>query len=159
MKRPWNRTNSSVYSLVTHDVKNQLNMNICTYVSVVNMNPRSYSIAIDYQTKTYDNLINNSNKVVLQALSTNNIKLIKKLGKQSGKDINKEIFLKKNNYLTEWKNHIVLKNTCFVIELEIINKMIKLSDHCLFLFKVKSFKNIDTDFLKTNDLIESKIIL
>ena len=28
-----------------------------------------------------------------------------------------------------------------------------------FLFKVKSFKNIDTNFLKTNDLIESKIIL
>ena len=92
MKRPWNRTNSSVYSLVTHDVKNQLNMNICTYVSVVNMNPRTYSIAIDYQTKTYENLINNSKKVVLQALSTNNIKLIRKLGKQSEKDINKEIF-------------------------------------------------------------------
>ena len=54
MKRPWNRTNSSIYSLVTHDVKNQLNMNICTYVSVVNMNPRTYSIAIDYQTKTYE---------------------------------------------------------------------------------------------------------
>ena len=135
MKRPWNRTNSSVYSLVTHDVKNQLNMNICTYVSVVNMNPRTYSIAIDYQTKTYENLINNSKKVVLQALSTNNIKLIRKLGKQSGKDINKEIFLKKNNHLTKWKNHIVLENICFVIELEIINKMIKLSDHCLFLFK------------------------
>ena len=75
MKRPWNRTNSSVYSLVTHDIKNQLNMNICTYVSVVNMNPRSYSIAIDYQTKTYENLINNGNKVVLQSLSINNIKL------------------------------------------------------------------------------------
>ena len=121
MKRPWNRTNSSVYSLVTHDVKNQLNMNICTYVSVVNMNPRIYSIAIDYQTKTYENLINNSKKVVLQALSTNNIKLIRKLGKQSGKDINKEIFLK-NNHLTKWKNHIVLENICFVIELEIIKQ-------------------------------------
>ena len=98
MKRPWNRTNSSVYSLVTRDIKNQLNMNICTYVSVVNMNPRSYVIAIDYQTKTYENLTKSNNKVVLQALSINNMKLIKKLGKQSGKDINKEIFLKKNNY-------------------------------------------------------------
>ena len=159
MKRPWNRTNSSVYSLVTRDIKNQLNMNICTYVSVVNMNPRSYAIAIDYQTKTYENLTKSNNKVVLQALSINNMKLIKKLGKQSGKDINKEIFLKKNNYLTKWKKHTILKKTCFVIELEIINSMINLSDHCLFLFKVKSFKNIDSNFLKTNDLIESKIIL
>ena len=159
MKRPWNRTNSSVYSLVTRDIKNQLNMNICTYVSVVNMNPRSYVIAIDYQTKTYENLTKSNNKVVLQALSINNMKLIKKLGKQSGKDINKEIFLKKNNYLTKWKNHTILKKTCFVIELEIINSMINLRDHCLFVFKVKSFKNIDSNFLKTNDLIESKIIL
>ena len=109
MKRPWNRTNSSVYSLVTRDIKNQLNMNICTYVSVVNMNPRSYVIAIDYQTKTYENLTKSNNKVVLQALSINNMKLIKKLGKQSGKDINKEIFLKKNNYLTKWKKHTILK--------------------------------------------------
>ena len=97
MKRPWNRTNANVYSLATIDNHNRLNMNICTYVSVVNMKPRIYTIAIDYKTKTYNNLINNSNKVVLQALSINNIRLIRKLGKQSGKYINKEVYFKKKN--------------------------------------------------------------
>ena len=107
MKRPWNRTNANVYSLATIDNHNRLNMNICTYVSVVNMKPRIYTIAIDYKTKTYNNLINNSNKVVLQALSINNIRLIRKLGKQSGKYINKEVYLKKKKCLTKWKNHTV----------------------------------------------------
>lgn len=159
MKRPWNRTNANVYSLATIDNHNRLNMNICTYVSVVNMKPRIYTIAIDYKTKTYNNLINNSNKVVLQALSINNIRLIRKLGKQSGKYINKEVYLKKKKYLTKWKNHTVLKSTCFLIDLNMLKNKIELSDHCLFLFNVKSFKNTGSKFLKTNDLINSKIIL
>ena len=159
MKRPWNRTNSSVYSLATVDNQNELNMNICTYVSVVNMNPRIYTIAIDYKTKTYDNLVNYKNKITLQALSKKNMNLVRKLGKESGKNINKEAYLTKNNFLTKWKSHMVLKNTSFVIELERLKNIIKLNDHCVFLFKVKSFKNFDEPFLKTNDLIKSKIIL
>ena len=159
MKRPWNRTNSSVYSLATFDNQNELNMNICTYVSVVNMNPRIYTIAIDYKTKTYDNLVNYKNKVILQALGKKNMSLVRKLGKESGKNINKKAYLTKNNFLTKWKSHMVLKNTSFVIELEILKNIIKLNDHCIFLFKVKSFKNFDEPFLKTNDLINSKIIL
>ncbi len=39
MKRPWNRTNLNIYSLATYN-KKEINMNICTYVSVVNMNPK-----------------------------------------------------------------------------------------------------------------------
>ena len=159
MKRPWNRTNSSVYSLVTVDNHNKINMNICTYVSVVNMNPRIYTIAIDYKTKTYDNLVNFKNKVILQALGKKNISLVRKLGKESGKNINKEVYLTKNNLLTKWKNYMVLKNTSFIIELEMLKNIIKLNDHCIFLFEVKSFKNFDEPFLKTNDLISSKIIL
>ena len=159
MKRPWNRTNSSVYSLVTVDNHNEINMNICTYVSVVNMNPRIYTIAIDYKTKTYDNLVNFKNKVILQALGKKNISLVRKLGKESGKNINKEAYLTKNNLLTKWKNYMVLKNTSFIIELEMLKNIIKLNDHCIFLFEVKSFKNFDEPFLKTNDLISSKIIL
>ena len=44
----------------------------------------------------------------------------KKLGKESGKNINKEAYLIKNNFLTKWKSHMVLKNTSFVIDLEIL---------------------------------------
>ena len=35
MKRPWNRSNSNIYSLVTFNDFNDFNMNICTYVSLL----------------------------------------------------------------------------------------------------------------------------
>ena len=46
MRRPWNIINLPIYSLQTVDSNGKLNMNICTYVSVVSMKPKIYSIAI-----------------------------------------------------------------------------------------------------------------
>ena len=71
MKRPWNIVSPPVYSLLTFDDDGKLNMNICTYVSAVSMQPKMYSIAIDYTSKTYKNL-QKSSKVVLQLLSSDN---------------------------------------------------------------------------------------
>ena len=68
MRRPWNISNSPIYSLVTFD-DNILNMNICSYVSVVNMSPKIYAISLDYNTKTYKNIINKTSHIVLQLLS------------------------------------------------------------------------------------------
>ena len=84
MKRPWNRTNSNIYSLLTHNHKGETNMNICTYVSVVNMNPRLYAVSIDYNTLTYKNLISSSRNVVLQCLGKKNMPVVRSLGKKSG---------------------------------------------------------------------------
>ena len=58
MKRPWNRINPNVYSLMTSCEEPHYNMNICTYVSVVNMHPKIYLISIDKSTLTYKNLTN-----------------------------------------------------------------------------------------------------
>ena len=52
MKRPWNIINPAVYSLITYDEHDTLNMNICSYVSAVSLKPKLYLIAIDYSTKT-----------------------------------------------------------------------------------------------------------
>lgn len=41
MKRPWNLANVPVYSLATY-AGQKVNMNICTYVSAVNMKPKRY---------------------------------------------------------------------------------------------------------------------
>ena len=46
MKRPWNRINTNIYSLLTQNSESDFNMNICTYVSVVNMTPKIYMISI-----------------------------------------------------------------------------------------------------------------
>ena len=64
MKRPWNIVNPAIYSLITYDENNNLNMNICSYVSAVSLKPKIYSIAVDYSTKTYENLKLNSSVVL-----------------------------------------------------------------------------------------------
>ena len=91
MRRPWNITNEVIYSLVSYSDTLKYNMNICTYVSVVNMKPKIYVITIDYKTLTYQNLTSKSHNVVLQILSKENISLIRQLGK------NQEINSKKIN--------------------------------------------------------------
>ncbi|OUV70048.1 MAG: hypothetical protein CBC83_09620 [Flavobacteriales bacterium TMED123] len=159
MKRPWNRTNSNIYSLLTHNLKGETNMNICTYVSVVNMNPRLYAVSIDYNTLTYKNLISSSGNVVLQCLGKKNIRLIRSLGKKSGLVFDKMAYLKKNQLITNWNNFIVLKDVAFLVELKAPKKIHEMSDHTLFLFSVKSYKNSKNEILVFNDLIEKKIIL
>ena len=159
MKRPWNRSNSNVYSLLTHNLKGETNMNICTYVSVVNMNPRLYAVSIDYNTLTYKNLICSSGNVVLQCLGKKNISVIRSLGKKSGLVFDKMVYLKKNRLITSWNNFIVLKDVAFLVELKDPKIIHEMSDHALFLFSVKSYKNSKNEILVFNDLIEKNIIL
>ena len=83
-----------LYILVSYSDTLRYNMNICTYVSVVNMKPKIYVIAIDYKTLTYQNLTSKSHNVVLQILSKENISLIQ-LKKKSGNKFKKDQFLEK----------------------------------------------------------------
>ena len=121
MKRPWNIINPPLYSLVTYDKNNLINMNICSYVSAVSLKPKLYLIAIDYSSKTYKNLKQNS-VVVLQLLSKSHLKIIRKLGKTSGYSFNKEKYLKSKEMLDYWRNNFVLKDVCALIELKKIMK-------------------------------------
>jgi len=159
VKRPWNRTNQNIYSLMTTSEENILNMNICTYVSVVNMNPKMYAIAIDFKTLTYSNLINNNRNTVLQALSKKNLNLIRYLGKKSGYNYDKNKYLIKNKLTTNWRGYSILKNSAFLLELTHPKEIYKMNDHNIFIFKIKSFKNINENLLTYNDLIKDKIIL
>ena len=159
MKRPWNIINLPIYSLVTYDEKDNLNMNICSYVSAVSLKPKLYSIAIDYTTKTYDNLKLNS-FVVLQLLSKSHLKIIRKLGKTSGYLFNKEKYLRSKEMLEDWRRNIVLKDTCALIELKKINEINLEGDHALFIFSVSKYTTLSEDGILTfKDLIDNKIIL
>ena len=159
MKRPWNIINLPIYSLVTYDETDNLNMNICSYVSAVGLKPKLYSIAIDYTTKTYDNLKLNS-FVVLQLLSKYHLKIIRKLGKTSGYIFNKEKYLKSKNMLDNWRKNIVLKDTCALIELKKIKEINIEGDHAIFTFRVSKYTTLSEDEILTfKDLIDNKIIL
>ena len=156
MKRPWNIINLPIYSLVTYDEKDNLNMNICSYVSAVSLKPKLYSIAIDYTTKTYDNLKLNS-FVVLQLLSISHLKIIRKLGKTSGYLFNKEKYLRSKEMLEDWRRNIVLKDTCALIELKKINEINLEGDHAIFIFSVSKYTTLSEDGILTfKDLIDNK---
>jgi len=134
-------------------------MNICTYVSVVNMHPKTYLISIDKSTLTYKNLTNNPVSIVLQALSIKNIKLVKLLGKKSGFTYNKQKYLESRKLTSFWQGNNVLNDCCFLIELQKLKEIHEMNDHCIFTFEIKSFKNLNNDFLSFQSLIENKIIL
>ena len=158
MKRPWNIVDHAVYSLVSYDNANKINMNICTYVSAISMNPKVFMIAIYYGTKTYDNLLN-SKSFVLQVLSKKNIGLVRTLGKKSGLKIDKEKYLKKKK-LVSWKDFEILPEICATIELKKHSVIKNHADHAICLFDVASFKTFsEKNILTTKDLKDKKIIL
>ena len=159
MKRPWNLTNLPVYSLVTYDSSGNYNMNICTYVSVINMKPEIYSVSIDYETLTYSNLKNKSDKILLQCLSQNNINTVKNLGKKSGFEFNKIDYLNRNKLINCWKGMHYLKEASFLLELINMEEIASFSDHTLFAFELNSFKCLNDNLLTFNNLVDKKIIL
>ena len=158
MKRPWNLINLPVYSLLTHDQEGHLNMNVCTYVGAVSMQPKLYSIAIDYKTKTYQNLLH-SQIAVLQLLSKQQLGLVRKLGKQSGFKVDKEAFLRKKDLLTTWRNLEILKDCSAALVLHKTNQLKIGGDHEMFYFKVQKFSSFSSDVMSYQDLIEKNIIL
>lgn len=159
MKRPWNIVSPPVYSLLTFDANGKLNMNICTYVSAVSMKPKMYSIAIDYTSKTYKNL-EKSSKVVLQLLSSENLKVIRKLGKVSGRLFDKERYLNSYDLLDNWKGYKVLKGVSAILELEKDSEIRHHGDHAIFFFNVTGFKTFtDNNVLSFQDLVKNRIIL
>lgn len=159
MKRPWNIISPPVYSLVTYDSNGKLNMNVCTYVTSVSMKPKMYSIAIDYTSKTYKNL-EKSSRVVLQLLSLSNLKVIRKLGKASGRLLDKERYLRSYNLINQWNGYSVLKDVSAIIELEKKSVVKHHGDHAIFFFDVTAFKTFsESNVLSFQDLVKSRIIL
>ena len=159
MRRPWNLIDVPVYSLITEDQCGNINMNICTYVSVSSLKPKTYCIALDKTTKTYSNLIHNS-LVILQLLNKKNIQLVKLLGKKSAYKYDKISYLKKNNFLNHISKFELLKyiNSFIILKK---NRIISTdTDHDLFIFNIDKYKVFSEENILTfQDLINNKIIL
>tara|TARA_B100000401_G_C52234402_1_gene452108 strand:+ start:41 stop:523 length:483 start_codon:yes stop_codon:yes gene_type:complete len=159
MRRPWNLIDVPVYSLITEDQCGNINMNICTYVSVSSLKPKTYCIALNKTTKTYSNLSNN-NLVVLQLLNKKNIQLVKILGKKSANKYDKISYLKKNNFLNQISKFKVLKNINSFVILKKSKTISTDTDHDLFLFNIEKYKVFSEENILTfQDLVNNKIIL
>ena len=155
MRRPWNLIDSPVYSLATY-LDSQVNMNICTYVTAISMEPKIYAIAIYKNTKTLENIYK-TEQAVLQFLHPDQFKLVKNLGQRSGLNFNKQAYLKKNNLLESWNDYEVLKNTSARILLQKI-EFKETGDHILFTFKAEKYKSYHPEVLTSETLRIKKII-
>lgn len=157
MKRPWNIIDEAVYSLVTTDQTGKCNMNICTYVTPVSMQPKLYAIGIYFNTKTHDNILRND-KAVLQILHQSQAKLVNVLGKKSGRSYDKMTYLARKKLVTSWNGFEVLQDAISYIQLEKLSHQVT-GDHDLHIFKVtKSSQPLNDQVLTTRDLSAQSII-
>ncbi|MBK8622031.1 MAG: flavin reductase [Saprospiraceae bacterium] len=155
MRKPWNLPELPVYSLATSN-EGVVNMNICTYVTAVSMEPKIMMVAVYEQTKTLENILT-ADTAVLQILHKDQASLVRTLGKKSGITYNKYLYLKKKDMLSEWKNFTVLKDACAYMELEKIS-FLKTGDHTSYFFKVKNAVSRRQEVLTTQDLRNLAII-
>lgn len=155
--RPWNQPNLPVYSLSTLDPDTDTpNMNICTYVSAITMDTKRFMIGVYKGTKTYENLTK-TDSAILQILSKDNLNLVRKLGKTSGKDSNKLKSLK--DRLSTHKNLAYLKDCTSFMHLKTTD-IFEVGDHDIWVMEVIKSKSVNDpkDILYTYDLKQAKII-
>jgi flavin reductase (DIM6/NTAB) family NADH-FMN oxidoreductase RutF len=134
----------------------RINMNICTYVSAVSLDPKLYAIAVYEGTKTLQNL-ETSDLAVLQYLHPDQIKLVRHLGQKSGMSVDKNAWLRKGDLLTTWRGYEVLAGASAWVELHQIDR-ISAGDHELFMFDVIASKTLRSEVLTTTMLRDDGII-
>ena len=155
-KKPWNRINLPVYS-ISSKAGDISNMNICTYVSAVSMQPKRIMVAIYENTKTLE-LVNESPHFVLQLLCATQYRLVDLLGKKSGHSIDKTTRLQKRKELAEWNGFYVLKNCLAVMQLTITGSF-EGGDHKGFICNLVDYKNLnDGEVLTLDTLRHHKLI-
>lgn len=155
-KKPWNRVNLPVYSVVSRN-GSLFNMHICTYVSSVSMEPKRYMVALYAGTQTRTN-VETDGEFVLQLLAEKQYNLVTLLGKLSGRRINKMERLEKRRLLTAWKGFPVLKEALAYLQLKVLDS-IDGGDHRCFICEVVSYQNknegraLELDFLRNKRII------
>jgi flavin reductase (DIM6/NTAB) family NADH-FMN oxidoreductase RutF len=155
MRKAWNLPDLPVYSLATyHD--GQVNMNICTYVTAVSLDPKIMMVAVYHNTKTLENL-QKSDKTVLQILHQDQVGLVRMLGKKTGITYNKNAYLYKKNLITLWNEYPVLQGACAYMELEKMTAMTT-GDHDACFFRVLRSKSAREEVLTTGHLRKLSII-
>ncbi|HVZ26832.1 MAG TPA: flavin reductase [Sediminibacterium sp.] len=156
MQRPWNLASLPVYSLATYRAE-RLNMNICTYVTPISMQPKLYAIAVYQHTLTLQ-IMQQTEVAVLQLLHAGQYGLVRHLGQKSGHVFSKQLWLQQKQLLTSWKQFTVLKDAAAYVQLQKIQTISTEGDHVLFLYKALHFQSLSADILTTALLSAKKII-
>jgi flavin reductase (DIM6/NTAB) family NADH-FMN oxidoreductase RutF len=158
MRKLWNRGDDAVWSLCTQSETGVPNMNICTYVTAVSLEPKLMMIAVYKNTQTLKNVAVGKT-VLLQLLGEDFAPVVRICGQLSGKNIDKISRLKKRYELKEQAGLFYFKDAAGFMELQ-VEQLIKTSgDHDLLVGKVTKSKNLHnktiltTTYLKENGYI------
>ncbi|MFN8155232.1 MAG: flavin reductase [Bacteroidia bacterium] len=154
MRRPWNRPDLPVYSLSTSDGIHH-NMNICTYVTAISMQPKRFIIGVYKDTFT-EVLLKKQPKCILQLLSSSQYRLVELLGKQSGHTINKIEKIKNKTGIF----HAIpfLTESCAVILCKAIH-WTDAGDHYAVLCSVITYRNLSNSPILTTEILREKKII
>lgn len=160
MRKIWNRPSLPVWSLVTRDVSGQANMNICTYVTAISMEPKLMMIAVYHNTKTLENLeARPTTPILLQLLSATLAPVVRTCGQQSGLKINKMQRLAKRYSLAEDTNLPYFTEGAGYLILQPQRGIAVSGDHVLYTCAVVKQVNLnDVPLLTTEVLRAEKII-
>lgn len=155
--RPWNRVPQAVYSLSTVD-NDRLNMNICTYVCPMTMEPKQFMIGLFHGTKTFENF-RKTGEGLLQILGIHQTRYINTLGKKSGLSVDKDAYLRKRVCFSRSSSHLAYLKDCLAYIHISVKTWTPESDHDLVFCETLGWKNIQTGIpLTTTYLKEKKII-
>lgn len=154
MRRPWNRSELPVYSLSTTDGKRH-NMNICTFVTAISMQPKRFIIGV-YKGTFTESLLKQHPRCILQLLSSKQYRLVELLGKKSGHSINKAEKLQDKTGL--FHHLLFLQDSCAIILCE-AKHWYDTGDHYAVLCDVITYRNLNTDPVLTTELLREKKII
>ncbi len=158
MRKLWNRPNQAVWSLATTDQNEVGNMNICTYVSAVSMEPKLMMVAVYHNTKTHANVVA-CKRAVLQLLSEDLVSVTKVCGHLSGNNVDKVTRLKKRFPLSDCNGIPYFTGCVGYVELE-LQKLLPIDgDHDLAIFNILKHKNLHDTPILTTDYMRSKSLL
>lgn len=160
MRKLWNRPEWPVWSLVTRDEAGKPNLNICTYVVPVSMEPKLMIVAVYRDTKTLANLeAVPSQPVLLQLLTEELAPAIRVCGQQSGHGVDKLARLKKRHAMAEVDGLPYFADAAGYLILTPAAVTPVGGDHVLYTFAVQTHKNLSpAPVLTTTMLREQKII-
>ncbi len=152
MRKIWNRPDLAVWSLVTIDEIGNANMNICTYVTAVSMDPKLMLVAVYHGTKTRSN-IEIGGRVLLQLLGQEHAPLVRLLGHESGHTVDKIARLTKRHKLQYKDNLPYIASIPGYLLAEVEQLFATTGDHDLAIVRVLTQKNLhDVPILTTNEL-------
>lgn len=158
MRKIWNRPADAVWSLSTNSQTGQGNMNICTYVTAVSLDPKLMMVAVYKDTQTHKN-IGVGQKVLLQLLTEDLAPVVRVCGNMTGKNIDKIKRLQKRYQLEKHQDLHYFTMAAGFMELEIEQLLETSGDHVLMVGQVCKGKNlVDVPILTTSYLKEHKYI-